>query len=175
MENQGIANWILQITAAVLPTILLLVAGAFGWFFKKRYEELQELEGKLREERRRIYWALLEPYVRVFAGIRSGTEETMRDAEKTMSSFDYRKTGFELDLIGSDDVVAAWNSMMKHVYRADETGARDSAELMLLFGRLLLTIRKDLGNKKTKLKELDMLRAMIKDLDESISSKNQQG
>lgn len=36
---------------------------------------------------------------------------------------------------------------------------------MLLWGKLLLEIRKSLGNKKTKLDEFDMLRAMIKDIE----------
>ena len=36
---------------------------------------------------------------------------------------------------------------------------------MLLWGRLLLEIRKDVGNKHTKLNELDMLRWLITDID----------
>jgi len=36
---------------------------------------------------------------------------------------------------------------------------------MRLWGALLIEIRKSLGNKKTKLKEVDMLRGMIKDID----------
>jgi len=165
MENQGAVNWILQITAAVLPTILLLLAGAVGWFFKRRYEELQELEGRLREERRRIYWDLLEPYVRLFAGIKTNDKQAEKDVQQTILSFDYRKTGFEVDLIGSDEVINAWNTMMQQVYRADETGVQDPNAIMLYFGKVLLAIRKDLGNKKTKLNEVDMLKAMMKDID----------
>jgi len=37
--------------------------------------------------------------------------------------------------------------------------------MMRLWGSLLLEIRKSLGNKNTKLNEIDMLRAMIKDID----------
>ena len=53
---------------------------------------------------------------------------------------------------------------MKHTYEAEATGNQDPEKMMRLWGKLLLEIRKSLGNKKTKLNELDMLRAMIKDM-----------
>ena len=53
---------------------------------------------------------------------------------------------------------------MKHTYEAEATGNQDPEEMMRLWGKHLLEIRKSLGNKKTKLNELDMLRAMIKDM-----------
>ena len=37
--------------------------------------------------------------------------------------------------------------------------------MMRIWGGLLLEIRRSLGNKKTKLDEFDMLRAMIEDID----------
>lgn len=55
---------------------------------------------------------------------------------------------------------------MKHTYKAESTGVeQDPKETMRLWGRLILEIRRSLGNKKTKLDDLDMLRAMIKDID----------
>lgn len=42
---------------------------------------------------------------------------------------------------------------------------RNPKKMMTLFGNFLLEIRKSLGNKRTKLDEFDMLRAMIKDID----------
>lgn len=54
---------------------------------------------------------------------------------------------------------------MKHTYEAESTGEQDPKEMMRLWGSLLLEIRRNLGNKKTKLNEFDMLRAMIKDID----------
>jgi len=78
----------------------------------------------------------------------------------------YRKTAFNLNLFGSDEVVKAYNALMQHTYEAESTEKQDPKEMMRLWGMLLLEIRKSLGNKKTKLDELDMLRAMIKDIDE---------
>jgi hypothetical protein len=84
---------------------------------------------------------------------------------KKITSYEYRKTAFDLNLFGSDEVVRAYNALMKHTYEAEATGKQDPKEMMRLWGRLLLEIRRSLGNKKTKLNEFDMLRAMIKDID----------
>jgi len=54
---------------------------------------------------------------------------------------------------------------MKNTYETEATGKSNPKEMMRLWGTLLLEIRKSLGNKKTKLNEFDMLRAMIKDID----------
>ncbi len=59
---------------------------------------------------------------------------------------------------------------MQHVYEAESTGNQDPRKMMSLWGTLLLEIRKSLGNKKTRLNELDMLRGMIKDIDEYLAS-----
>jgi len=104
----------------------------------------------------------LDPYIRLFADI-SGQGQVQ--AVKRMTSPEYRKTAFELNLFGSDDVIRAYNTLMAHAYEAESTGKQDPKTMMTLFGSFLLEIRKSLGNKKTKLEALDMLRASIKDID----------
>ena len=54
---------------------------------------------------------------------------------------------------------------MQHTYKREVAEKQDPKEMMRLWGSLLLEIRKSLGNRKTKLDEWDMLRAMIKDID----------
>jgi len=144
------------------PTLLLVLGGIITWFIKSKIEELRAIEEKLREERRSIYAQILDPYIRLFADLRGrGPDETF----KRITSYDYRKTAFDLNLFGSDEVVRAYNNLMKHAYEAEATGNQDPRKMMSLWGKLLLEIRKSLGNKKTKLNEFDMLRAMIKDIE----------
>jgi len=143
------------------PTLLMVLGGIITWFIKSRIEELRAIEEKLREERRNIYAQILDPYIRLFADIKGkGPDEAL----KRITSYDYRKTAFDLNLFGSDEVIRAFNNLMKHTYEAEATGNQDPEEMMRLWGKLLLEIRKSLGNKKTKLNEFDMLRAMIKDM-----------
>jgi len=144
------------------PTLLMVLGGIIAWFIKSNIEEFRAIEEKLRKERRNIYVQILDPYIRLFADIKvKGPGEAI----KSITSYNYKKTAFELNLFGSDEVVWAYNSLMKHAYKAETTGNQDPKEMMRLWGKLLLEIRKSLGNKKTKLDEFDMLRAMVKDID----------
>jgi len=140
----------------------MVLGGIITWLLKTRVEELHATEERLREERRKIYIQILDPYIRLFADIKGqGTAQAI----KKITSYEYRKTAFELNLFGSDDVVCAYNDLMKHTYEAEKTGTQNPREMMQLWGNLLLGIRRSLGNKKTKLGEFDMLRAMITDID----------
>jgi hypothetical protein len=150
-------------TADVLvPPLLMVLGGIVTWFIKSRVEELRATEARLSEERRKVYTEILEPYIRIFT---DSSGKGAAAALKKMLSFEYRRTAFEFALFGSDDVIAAYNTLMKLTYEGEAPENRDTKKMLECFGALLLEIRKSLGNKKTKLKQLDMIRAMIKDID----------
>jgi hypothetical protein len=151
-------NW-LQI---LVPSLSMVIGGIITWFIKSRIEEYRAVREKLREDQRKIYSQILDPYIRIFVDLTKGSKQAI----EKITSYDYRKTAFDLTLIGSDDVVGAYNALMKHSYDAERTGKQNTKELMRLWGKLLLEIRRSLGNKKTKLDVKDMLRAMIKDIDD---------
>ena len=153
-------NW-LQVLG---PSLLFIAGGIITWFLKSRVQELRATEEKLREERRKIYSQLLDPYVRLFTNFK---EQDAEPLIKKITSYEYRKTAFDLNLFGSDEVVRAYNALMQYSFQGESAMKQDPKELMRLWGSLLLAIRRSLGNKRTKLQELDMLRAMIKDIDES--------
>ena len=145
------------------PSLLMLLGGIVTWLIKSRIEELRTVEEGLREERRRIYSEMLDPMIRMFS---DRSEKNMEKIIKKIQSYDYRKTAFNLNLIGSDDVVKAYNELMQYTYNLGESPKEKKAKEMIhLWGKVLLEIRKSLGNKKTKLNELDMFRAMITDID----------
>ena len=149
----------LQILA---PTLLMVVGGLITWLIKSKIEELRLTEEKLRDERRKIYAQILDPYIRLFADLKG---QGLTQALKKVKSYDYRKTAFDLNLFGTDDVVRAYNNLMRHTYEDEATEKQNPQEMMRLWGKLLLEIRKSLGNKTTKLTELDMLRGMISDIE----------
>ena len=70
-------------------------------------------------------------------------------------------------MLGPDNVVRAYNALWEYAYKseADENPEQRGVTYMKLWGKLLLEIRKDVGNKDTKLNEADMLRWLIKDID----------
>lgn len=144
------------------PTILVIIGGIVTWFLKSRVEELRVIKEKLREDRRKIYEQILDPYIRLFADLKG---QGSINALKEISSYEYRKTAFNLNLFGSDEVVRAYNNLWKHIYEAENTEHPNPQKMIDLWGSLLLEVRKSLGNKNTTLTGKDMLRAMIKDID----------
>lgn len=147
---------------ALGPTLLVIVGGLITWLIRTRTEELRAAEERLHDERRRIYDELLDPYIRLFANVKSGGTQ---QAVQKMVTYEYRKTAFNLNMVGSDSVVLAYNALMKHTYEAEASGQQSPAELFRLWGGLLLEIRRSVGDKRTSLTEMDMLRGMIRDVD----------
>lgn len=147
----------------IVPPLLMLIGGIITWLIKSRIEELRATEEKLRDERRKIYSEILEPIIRLFSNI---GEQGEKQATNKILSFDYRKTAFDLILLGSDKVVLAYNAMMQYIYKTTGTNQTiDPYKMLKLWGCVLLEIRKSLGNKRTKLNEIDMLKFMIKDIE----------
>ena len=148
----------------VLAPLLMVVGGIVTWIIKSRLEELRAIEERLRAERRKIYGEILDPYVELFASLKLKDGGASK-IEQKITSYEYRKTIFELGLLGSDDVVRAYNALMQHSFKSAGSGKQDLGETVRLWGKLRLEIRKSLGNKKTKLNEFDMLRGEITDID----------
>jgi len=144
----------------IIGPSLMIIGGIVTWIIKSKIEELQAIEKSLLDERRKIYYDLLSPYIEIFA-IEGNKEKAMKD----MLSTEYRKTSFNLNLIGSDSVVNAYNEMMQYTFKTEKLENTDPKQLMILLANFLLEIRKSLGNKKTTLNNIDMLKSMIKDID----------
>lgn len=109
----------------------MVLGGIVTWFIKSRVEELQATEEKLRDERRKIYSEILEPYIRLFADLKG---QGSAQAIKKITSYEYRKTAFELNLFGSDDVVMAYNNLMQYTYQVEANGNPDPRAMMLHWG-----------------------------------------
>jgi len=153
-------DWI-QIVA---PTGLFILGGIVTWIIRSKFEESRAIRVKLNEERRKNYGEILGPYVRIFADFK---DKGPTQAINEIKSYDYKKTAFDLALFGSDNVVRAYNAFLRYGYKgeANENPEQRGVTYMKLWGKLLLEIRKDVGNKDTKLNEFDMLRWLISDID----------
>ncbi len=150
----------MELLEKLAPTILVIAAGFVTWFLKDKSEKLRLQREKLIEEKRGNYEKILEPIIRSFSGINNASE--MQKAIKQVQSYDYKKSAFQLMLFGSDNVVKAYNDYFQYLYNNENN--MKAEEMLKQLGKVILEIRKDLGNKKTMLKELDMLRFIIKDL-----------
>ncbi len=110
----------------------------------------------------------MEPFVRLFAGIKNPKE--YQKALRFLVSVDYKRTAFQFSLLGADNVVRSFNELMQYIYSIEtiEEEKFDPGRFLQLWGAFLLEIRRDVGNKKTKLGPADMLRIQITDIDKFI-------
>ncbi len=154
----------MQIPEFLVTTLFAALVGLAVWFLQSRVEAARQATARLRDERRKIYADILDPYIKLSSGI--GDAKQTDQVVKQIISYEYRKTAFELSLMGSDAVVLAFNEMLQAFYKADREGQKiDPNDFIRLWGTVLLEIRKSIGEPRTKLKHKDMLRAMIKDID----------
>ena len=149
--------------------IIAAIVGLAGWYLRSRLEAVRRERERLQSERRELYIQILEPYIKAFSqpNIKGGSKQRSdTDLTRLVKSFDYRKASFELIFIGSDDVITALNCFLQHFYTLENNPSSDSDSIegLHLFGQLLLCIRQDLGNRKTKLGETEVLEWLITDI-----------
>lgn len=169
--NLTSADPIITTIPHIVPIIVFLLGTGvmgtiIGILLENKIKKLNSLEDKLRKDRSKIYFNLLIPFVKLF-----NKENNQEAAIAYLSSEEYRRTSFEVTLIGSDDVVKAYGDLMQEAFKQGREPKKPNEikkpnEMIILLGDLLLQLRKDLEHKDTKLTRKDMLRHMITDIDE---------
>ena len=147
-----------------IAAISTAIGGFVVWLVRSQLEAIKRENERLHDTRRGIYVEILSPMFSIFSKNTKHQDAGMRK----ILTVEYRKTMFEVTLMGSDNVVRALNTYMQHIYRSDANSEESTHETVKHWARLLLAIRKDLGNKGSKLKPVDMLRTQITDIDESL-------
>jgi len=173
MTNQPtILDYVTAIGAITTP-ILVLLLGGLGWIVKNRFDKAIKREEALREDRVEIYNKILEPYIIMFMKpdilakdpmYKDKSQETA--ISEILHSVSYRQTAFKLALMGSDEVVRAFNDLMQFFYNQDlkQVIVQDPKKPMAVLGDFLLEIRKSVGNDDTTIQNLEMLEWMITDI-----------
>lgn len=157
-----------QVWLILGPAVTALV-GVAVWLFQSRIETIRRESERLHSDRRKIYTEVLELYIRLLSGTKNPADTVL--GLQQAGTFDHRKAIFELTMMGADDVVTSFNNFVEYSFSARTPQARlDSKHLLTLWARVLLAIRRDLGFRRTKLKEADMLRGQIMDVDQYIES-----
>ena len=165
-------QWLNLVEALDIPAITAIAAVMF-WKYKNAQERRQKLRDDLRENRVRIYTAILKPYITamtpkiVWERDRRSKRMSSSDAAlKEMGATDYIMTCMNLALVGSDEVVIAHNNLKQHFfkYEDDHEPTQDNTKkTMRLVGDLLRAIRRSMGNEETKIDNIGMLEWLITD------------
>ncbi len=144
------------------------IVGGIGWLIKHSVESAQREREAAKAERRRVYMKVLVPVLKSMHGTRSDSQLNQAQLEREILSYKYMEALVELKLIASDAVAVALGKL----FQVGRTGSLGPHEMVETFGGLLLAIRKDLGNRSTRLRERDMLDVIIKDLDQVLPPGN---
>ena len=165
-------HWTGYVSVAT-PIIVVLL----GWVLHQRSErrwkateQRWKQDEQLQPDRIDGYNEILAPYIVLlmpaseWARVQGSRSEYMRKSRDEVAiakvfSLDYRRNSFKLMLIGTDEVVRAYNDLtLFHSRRRDApmTDA-ESVDGLDLFGQLVLAIRRSVGNEATRLKAWDML------------------
>jgi hypothetical protein len=108
----------------------------------------------------RLYKQVLEPFLIPLVTNDDEAAGSSALQEAAFASPGYKRAVFEMTLFASDEVVRAFGDITY-------AGTDPSVHPMVLWARLLLAIRKSVGNKGNQLTLADMLRPTINDIDAS--------
>lgn len=146
-----------------LPIILPILSLFIGAYFQRQRDKLNIEQEAFFLKKRENYFNVISPLVLM---ISNGSNKTEQDKViKMILTNEYRKEVLGLSLYGNDNVVASFNNLFQLIYNKDKLEENPSLIIPLL-GKVLVEMRKELGNKKTKLDEFRILEFLIKDIKE---------
>ena len=139
---------------AALSPILLAILGGVGWLYRHEKERREAVERQLSEHKYRAYITLLDIFFDVMKAIKAG--KTIDQSDLIDRMFDANK---DLILYGSDDVVNTYQKWL---------GSSRKGNVKLdQFGEIIISIRRDMGNPKTKITSEEVLRQFIVDYEDA--------
>jgi hypothetical protein len=148
------AEWLKKID----PTILTLISGGLGFAISKIIEDLKESKQRIYEQKRIYYNELIKPFRDILKNTKLKTNNTQLNNKQIADAMD---SAFDNILYASDEVLIKYGRFRNNSTNEEETGNKNMYLTLKLFSELLLSMRKDLGNKYTNLDEVHLLRMFI--------------
>ena len=137
--------------------VFSMVIGIFAWLTNQAVEQTKERRHRLAVEKREQYLEFMDFINETFPlGGEGAKLRTNPDRVRQL-----RQWSLHLTLIGSDEVVTAWNDARL----SDANPKGEAANVLLLWGKLWLAMRKDCGHHDTKLEPPDMLASIVDDVE----------
>ena len=152
----NIDAWVAVITPLASVIVVLLGGGvaALGYLYRHERERREEVERQLSEHKYKTYMALMDMYIEVIKAGKAGKPLKPEDLVDRM-----QELAKDFIVYGSDNVVRAFQKWV-------ETGRKGGVSVRQ-FGELVVTIRRDMGNKKTTITYEEVLRQFINDYDDA--------
>lgn len=125
---------------------------------------LSQIKMRSYDARKESYQQLLQPFMESLILQRKQEEiDFQKDVDKMM------RANIEIHLLGSDETCRTWqkfrNISLSIEGKCEEIKRKKMLTLIILFAKLILSIRRDLGHPYTEIEEFDILRSFINDFD----------
>ncbi|MBU1010103.1 MAG: hypothetical protein KKD74_08220 [Bacteroidetes bacterium] len=150
----------MELFTKIAVPILLLILGGLGWLYRHEKERRLQIEKQLSDRKYNVYIDLLTVFFNILKQVKKGQKT---NAQKLIDKMmDIKK---ELIIFGSDNVLYAFFKWEKQ--------SQTKGNLKSL-AELIVEVRKDMGNPKTKITTKDFLKSLVQS-DEDYQSLQEDG
>jgi len=139
--------------------ILLVLLGGIGWLYKHEKEKRLEVEKQLSVKKYDVYVRLLTVFFNILKQVKKGQSTNVDKLVDTM--IEIKK---DIIIFGSDEVLNNFFNWEKK---------SQSKESFKALSELVISIRRDMGNPKTKITSNDFLKSLVQDEDTLIELRKQ--
>ncbi len=126
---------------------------------------IEQIRMRSYDTRKKTYQLLLQPFTETFILQKRGEQPDIQKHVEIMI-----KSNIEIFLSGSDETCRAWLEWKalasKGIGEDKEIRDKRFAAMMVFYARMILSIRRDLGEKNTEINEMDILKSFMSDIDE---------
>jgi uncharacterized protein YneF (UPF0154 family) len=157
--NSPVAMAIIAGTTTLIVSVLTLVLG-------KIYAHREQVIQEHRKNKIPVY----EEFIKFMTNLMSNEAMGLKPSEKELGEFMVSFTQ-RLMIWGSDSVLVNWVNLRRFIVTVGAIQSQPT-QFMLLYEKVILSIRKDLGHKNSHIKEGDILVLFINDIDLYLSARS---
>lgn len=150
-----------KVLSALVAGVITIVGSAATIAYGKVQEKKKDIEQQLRVKKIPVYENFVQLCFRCMAAVKDGE---VSDSKAPLDS-EFRNFIQTMIVWASDDVMVAFSEWLQ-ICRAPSDSKTDAIAKVIAFEQLLLVIRKDLGHENKNLRQGDLLRLIINDLDQ---------
>jgi hypothetical protein len=131
------------------------------------------------DSRKETYYNFLKPFMEIFMAQRKASKKKGKKGGKAIPDnlIDHMLVAnIDLHLLGSDETCGIWREWRKISFKTPsedpEVQKMRNTAGVVFYARIILSIRKDLGQEDTSINEMDILRSFITDIDNIMDDLN---
>lgn len=136
----------------ILVAIMTIVATGFGFIIKEQRDKIKMIQNQLSDKKYKVYHEIYAVFFDILKQ-QKGLSKNQKIEDVTIRMIDIKK---DLFIYAPDTIVKKFLEWVTYV--GDQPG---NNRQMLIFLELFIMIRKDMGNEKTSIEEVDILKGVI--------------